>query len=276
MRDEAQKTIVGCGQTIRAALQQLCDSAKGILFLVDGKTLKGALSDGDVRRFLLGGGGIDALVRDAANMHPKFLFTTERERAHAFMLEKEITAVPIVDEAMEMVDVAFLRESVPMDDVSIRELRPDDLGMALEFFDQMAGDTRAMFNRNDANKIRLINHLDGIGEDNEVHFAATVPYGGTEKMVGYVFLWDIDTLLPWLGIAVREEWKGRHLGRRLLEHADAWAKPRGYGGIMLTSVPANIRAHSLYSRMGYNYSGTYVDSEFLYIKRYSCPGMKSV
>ena len=56
---------------------------------------------------------------------------------------------------------------------------------------------------------------------------------------------------------------------RLLEYVDAWAKPKGYGGIMLTSVPANIRAHSLYARMGYKYYGTYTDSEFLYIKRYS-------
>jgi GNAT superfamily N-acetyltransferase len=92
---------------------------------------------------------------------------------------------------------------------------------------------------------------------------------GLEKMVGYVFLWDTDKLLPWLGIAVREEWKGHQLGRRLINWIDSWAKPKGYGGVMLTSVPANIRAHSLYVRMGYHYFGTYPDSEFLYIKRYS-------
>ena len=94
--------------------------------------------------------------------------------------------------------------------------------------------------------------------------ADKIPFAGIFRVFEGLFV----------GIAVREEWKGRHLGRRLLEHADAWAKPRGYGGIMLTSVPANIRAHSLYSRMGYNYSGTYVDSEFLYIKRYPCPEVK--
>ena len=37
---------------------------------------------------------------------------------------------------------------------------------------------------------------------------------------------------------------------------------------MLTGVPANIRAHSLYERMGFEYCGTHVSSEFLYIKRY--------
>ena len=38
---------------------------------------------------------------------------------------------------------------------------------------------------------------------------------------------------------------------------------------MLTSVPANVRAHALYERMGFSYYGVYPDSEFLYIKRYA-------
>jgi hypothetical protein len=49
---------------------------------------------------------------------------------------------------------------------------------------------------------------------------------------------------------------------------DDWAKEKAYGGLLLTSVPANIRAHSLYARMGYEYLGVYSNSEFLYLKRY--------
>ena len=271
MRSEAMATLIDSSVPIRTALQQLCDSAKGVLFLVEGLVLKGALSDGDIRRFLLAGGDIDAPVSSAANLHPTFLFSTERERAGSVMDERRITAVPVVDDALQVVDVAFLRESVPLDDVTFRELKACDLGIVLEFFDQMAGDTRSMFNRGDVNRVRVIKHLNCKPQDSdgEIHFAATGrDSAGAEKMVGYVFLWDIDTQLPWLGIAVREEWKGHQLGRRLLEYIDAWAKPRGYGGVMLTSVPANIRAHSLYVRMGYQFHGTYPDSEFLYIKRY--------
>ena len=271
MRHEAEATLIGQESSIRECLQQLCDSAKGILFLVDGMTLKGALSDGDVRRYLLGGGSIDDPAVRAANLRPLFLFDTERERASAFMCDRKISVVPILDEDMKVVDVAFLREGVYMDDVKFRELTAGDLGLLMEFFDQMAGDTRAMFNRGDVNRLRAMKHLNAkpFGEDGEIHFAAVaMGADGEERIVGYVFLWDIDTKIPWLGIAVREEWKGHRLGRRLLEHVDAWAKPRGYGGVMLTSVPANIRAHSLYTRMGYQYYGTYPDSEFLYVKRY--------
>lgn len=270
MRKEAKATLIEVGMGMRDALKRLCDCGKGVLFLVDADgMLEASLSDGDVRRYLLGGGNLEDHAAKAANSNPRFLFSTERERASAVMGDCKITAIPIVDDSKHVIDVAFLRESVPMDDVVFRELKPEDLGLVIEFFDQMAGDTRAMFNRNDINRYRVIEYLSSMPED-QIHFAATVKDSdGKEKMVGYVFLWDIDTLIPWLGIAVREEWKGHQLGRRLLEHVDAWAKPKGYGGIMLTSVPANIRAHSLYTRMGYVYYGVYPDSEFLYIKRYS-------
>lgn len=265
-----RNALIDVNSPLRTALQQLCVDGRQILFVVDGEVLKGALSDGDVRRFLLKGGTLNAPIREAANYHPKFLFTTEREKAESFIWEHKIGAVPIVDEDMRLVDVVFLHDTVDLDAVSIRELKSEDVGMVLEFFDQMAGDTRAMFNRGDVNRIRVTEHLSRKGSDNEVHFAAVVKNtDGTERMVGYVFLWDVDTKLPWLGIAVREDWKGKHLGRRLLEHLDGWAKPKGYGGLMLTSVPANVRAHSLYTRMGFEYFGVYPDSEFLYIKRYT-------
>ena len=255
--------------SVREALQRLCANSKRVLFVVEDGKLVASLADGDVRRFLLKGGTLEASVRDAAHANPRFVFTTERRTAETVLREADVSALPIVDDDMRIVDIVFQHESVNLDGVQLRVLEPKDLGMVLEFFDQMAGDTRAMFNRGDVNRVRAIEHLKRTGDDNQVHFAAVVPNeDGTEKMVGYVFLWDIDRKIPWLGIAVREDWKGHHLGRRLLEHLDTWAKPKGYGGLMLTSVPANVRAHSLYTRMGFEYFGVYPDSEFLYIKRY--------
>ena len=264
-----REVLISPSMTVREALQRLCVTSKRILFLVEDGVLIGSLADGDIRRFLLKGGGLGASVRDAANLRPHFAFTTERRDADAKMRAADVTALPIVDDDRHVVDIVFERSSVNLKDVSIRTLKPTDLEMVLEFFDQMAGDTRAMFNRGDVNRIRVIEHLKRTEEDCQVHFAATISGDdGREKMVGYVFLWDIDRKVPWLGIAVHEDWKGHHLGRRLLDHLDGWAKPKGYGGLMLTSVPANVRAHALYTRMGFEYFGVYPDSEFLYIKRY--------
>ena len=255
--------------SIRTALQKLCSSRKRVLFVVDGPHLLASLNDGDIRRFLLSGGNLDAPAKSAANYHVHFLMDTERSRAKSHLWENNINALPIVDEEKNIVDVVFLHDSVEIDAVKIRQLGQGDIPMALEFFDQMAGDTRAMFNRGDINRIRMIEHLSKRHNDNEIHFAAVVRENdGHEKMVGYVFLWDTDTLIPWLGICVHEDWKGNHLGRKLLDYLDTYAHSQGYGGLMLTSVPANIRAHALYERMGYEYFGTHPSSEFLYIKRY--------
>ena len=214
-------------------------------------------------------GTLDAPVSEAANFSPRFLITTEREKARSLLEEWHVPAIPIVDEEMRIEDIVFRYELVDVDQIKMRTLGENDVQLVLEFFDQMAGDTRAMFNRGDVNRIRVIKHLSAQENDGQIHFAAVVKNpDGTELMVGYVFLWDIDKKIPWLGIAVREDWKGHHLGRRLLSYIDDWAEPKGYGGIMLTSVPANIRAHSLYVRMGFEYMGTHPDGEFLYVKRY--------
>lgn len=252
-----------------AALRRLNETSRQILFVVDGARLKASLSDGDIRRFLLAGGTLDEPLSAAAHREPRFLMSTERERARSLLTEWHVPAIPIVDESMRLVDIVFRYETVDLDAVDIRVLTGDDLPMVLEFFDQMAGDTRAMFNRGDINRIRAIDHLSRKGDDGQRHFAAVIRDGsGVEKMVGYVFLWDADRKIPWVGIAVREEWKGKRLGRRLMGYLDDWARPRGYGGLMLTSVPANIRAHSLYVRMGFEYLGVYSDGEFLFVKRY--------
>lgn len=264
-----EKLFIGEDTPLRVALQKLCSSGKRILFLTDGMRLLASLNDGDIRRYILKGGTIDATAKEAANYRVHFLFDTERSKAKTFLWENNISALPIVDEEKNILDVVFLHDSVDIDVARIRQLGPEDIPMVLEFFDQMAGDTRAMFNRGDINRIRILEHLGGPRNDREAHFAAVVKEGDdSEKMVGYVFVWDLDTLIPWLGICVREDWKGHHLGRKMLEFLDSYIQPKGYGGLMLTSVPANIRAHALYERMGFEYFGTHPSSEFLYIKRY--------
>ena len=266
---EIDAVLIDGGDDIRTAIHKLTVCGKHVLFVVENLLLKGSLTDGDISKFLLKDGKLDSPVREAANPQPHFLFDTERERAEQYVWDNKFTAVPIVDEDQKVIDVVFLHDSVDPDGAKIRVLEKKDLAMVQEFFDQMSGSTRAMFNRGEVNRVRVIEHLNRTAEDHQVHFAAVIKEAdGREKMVGYVFLWDLDTKIPWLGVAVREDCKGHHLGRRLLQHLDDYLKPKGYGGLMLTSVPANVRAHALYTRMGFEYYGVYPDSEFLYIKRY--------
>ena len=53
--------------SVLEALQKLDKTAKKILFVVEGKRLKGAVTDGDIRRWILSNGGLDATVKNVAN-----------------------------------------------------------------------------------------------------------------------------------------------------------------------------------------------------------------
>lgn len=260
--------LISKNETITEALKKIDKSGKKIVFALDDTRLYGALSDGDVRRYLLAGGKLDSKVAEAVNRTPRFLFDTQRSGAIDYMLSNKIDAVPVVDDNLNVLDVVCLNEAVDISAVTLRELVPDDMERMMDFFDQMAGDTRAMFNRGDVNRTRVVEYLQG-KRPNEKHFCATIDVNGEETIVGYTFLWDVDKTIPWLGIAVHERWKGFRLGRVLLGYLDEYAKKNNYGGLMLTTVPANIRAQSLYTNMGYEHLGTHCCGEYQYIKRYS-------
>ncbi len=52
--------------TVRDAMRQLDHTSKKILFVMEGQRLRGTLTDGDIRRFLLSGGKMDASAAGAA------------------------------------------------------------------------------------------------------------------------------------------------------------------------------------------------------------------
>ena len=156
-----------------------------------------------------------------------------------------------------MADVNIINE------VKIRGFGGGDRELINAFFDQMGGETRAVFNRNDGNRRYAMRYFDGGGENNLYYLAE---YEG--RMVGYVFLYEMDTGVPWLGIAVSEDFKGRRLGQRLIEHVIAVARAEGKGGVLLTTHPANYRAQTLYERNGFRLLGDHMSGEKLYLLRF--------
>ena len=60
--------------TITEALKKIDENALGVLFIVDSEgKLVGALSDGDIRRWLIKTGNLKASVTQAMNKNPKFV-----------------------------------------------------------------------------------------------------------------------------------------------------------------------------------------------------------
>ena len=152
----------------------------------------------------------------------------------------------------------------------IRKFEIEDRELVVEFFDQMGGESRSFFNRNDGNRNNALAFFDKNGDEpNAVRFLSSViNESGKEIMTGYVFAWDMNTGIPTLGIAVREEYKGKGLGRLLIRHLTDYLKDNNYGGVMLTTSFANVRGQSLYTRMGFEHIGTHISGEMLYILRF--------
>ena len=95
--NKLEKFIGPIKLTVSEAMQKIDKNASGILFIVnDEGRLKACITDGDIRRFLLSGGKMNASVLDAANHSPK---TAKNEmEAKSFYHKRNYIIIPIVDE----------------------------------------------------------------------------------------------------------------------------------------------------------------------------------
>lgn len=148
--------------------------------------------------------------------------------------------------------------------LSFREAVKGDEAMIDAFFDAMGGESRALFNRRGYNQRGLIKYCERPDKTRRYWIAEA-----EGEMVGYVFFLDYNTSVPELGLAVREDLRGIHLGRELVAFAQNFAKDAGKGGIMLTTHVANVRAQALYEHMGFRCMGLCKNgTELFYLFRY--------
>lgn len=87
------------------AMRALDESAKKVLFVLRQGKLTASLSDGDIRRWLLAGGGLEAPVSKLANYSPKCVPAQDRLAAEQFMRQHHIDALPIVNADNEIIDI---------------------------------------------------------------------------------------------------------------------------------------------------------------------------
>ena len=97
--------------TIVEAMEKIDKNARGILFIVDeSNRLVGALSDGDIRRWIMNSGEVTALVSKAMNKAPIKLSEESRDDAIRLMKTEEITALPIIDSENHVIDIIVLSD----------------------------------------------------------------------------------------------------------------------------------------------------------------------
>ncbi len=109
--ERIESFIVKKTTKLAEAMQKIDDNANGIVFVVDEVGLLcGAVSDGDIRRWILKAGSIEAEICLLMNDSPKSISCEDVAKASDIMLEKNIRALPVVDAEGRITDLCLAKE----------------------------------------------------------------------------------------------------------------------------------------------------------------------
>lgn len=106
MNAENEKFLCASDVSVQEAMRRIDANACGILMLKDAEGhLVGAVTDGDIRRFLLAGGKLEEGVSRAANRSPRS--AQSMEEARALYHKRNYVAIPVLDGEGRIVDLYF-------------------------------------------------------------------------------------------------------------------------------------------------------------------------
>lgn len=109
-RDEIRKYITGPDISIIQAMELMDINGEGILFVVQNEgVLIASVTDGDVRRWLLRSGDLNAKISYIMNKQPRYLKEGYDINPRQYMSDQLITAVPVLDCNDKIVDVLLGR-----------------------------------------------------------------------------------------------------------------------------------------------------------------------
>ncbi len=103
---ECTMFICHCKEIILDAMRMIDKNAYGFLYVVDDNdSLVGCLTDGNIRRWIINGGSLDAFVSCAMNPNPIYVTEDRRKDGMRIMREQQISTIAVVDVDGHIVDV---------------------------------------------------------------------------------------------------------------------------------------------------------------------------
>ncbi len=107
-----EKYIISEDFSIKEAMRQIDRNTKGIVYVVKDKKLSGAVTDGDVRRYILSSGDIEKKVSQIMNANPKFLLLENENDVSKKLKEYKLHSLPILNSNHEILKIYFDNEVV--------------------------------------------------------------------------------------------------------------------------------------------------------------------
>jgi dTDP-glucose pyrophosphorylase len=82
-------------------------AAKKVMFVLRDGCLIAAVTDGDIRRWILKKGSLDATIKDIANYSPKYLRVKDKALAKSYLKKWSVQAIPILNNNDKIVSIVF-------------------------------------------------------------------------------------------------------------------------------------------------------------------------
>ncbi len=103
--------IVLSDNNIMDIMRKIDKNARGVVFVCDDdRRLLGSITDGDIRRFIIHSGKLDARAKQIMKTDPIFVPEKEIESARRIMRIRQISSIPILDKDHRVIDIHFLDE----------------------------------------------------------------------------------------------------------------------------------------------------------------------
>ena len=105
--NDHRKYCIDVRESIIDAIRLIEANHKKMVIVVEKQCLRGVVTDGDIRRYLLTSGDFNVSVSKIMSANPIYLLESDRDRALKCMDENLIDGIPIVDDAGIVTDIIF-------------------------------------------------------------------------------------------------------------------------------------------------------------------------
>lgn len=97
--------------TVLQALEQLDTIGRKVLFVQREERLVATLTDGDIRRWILKQGSLNAAINSVANYKPKYVYMDQRSEAKKLMRQYSVEAMPVLDSDGRILSILYWDEA---------------------------------------------------------------------------------------------------------------------------------------------------------------------